>query len=1015
MIQNIKLIVFLSWSVCCTINAQTTLKKYLDQQDFRGLENYASPKLKAHKPLDLNLLAEYLHLQSDSVKIALLDSINSAIIITSLGASLLDKKLSQKTHKDELLDFYRHWALKHDKFTFWADLTLQLAHNQYYGGDILKVGFYYDQLMHNWEKFDKHQQFLASFMSGNHFMGVEQNFDKALVYYQKIETIAGLENDKIEQYNLMMAELFYRKKDYSRAEEYANINLLRNDSSSSKQIQNLILVGKINFALYNIDKAKQLLEQADKLLLKEDNKFRNWSKTLNLYCQIQSLLLNISILKKNKMAAVKYATNLINEPQKIQKTLDGQTSLIIYKTLLRYYFYVNNKDAFIKQFNLINPSFLTIPISAPLYSLLGDMWQKEGALEKALQAYNKTLSLLKNKTTTNLKYLYSQDPPEALNTLSKKLDVLQALKRNNSKKLESINDQIYATAIEAIQLIDQIRQGLVTKKAKLDLLKITPNVYEYALEILSARYLKHKDDKYLFEIFSLIEDSKAILLSDAIQEQSAKKFGKVPSKLIHQEKVLVSDLKFHESKLDNAMREKDSLNIDRFRMRLFNKRNTFEQLKKNLEYNYPKYFSYKYKNRQTDISRVQEYLANHSAKFISYFWGNRSLYICSLNEKDIELRMVNLINNTVVNIPQTLPKLRQLLSDLKEVLSLNESKLKLLYQFCHQFYQLLLQDELQSNDFKRLVISPDGPLHYIPFEILLNKKQAKPIPSIKKWPFLIQKYPISYNYNANLWISCLEMNPSISSKGILAMAASYDENSKKEKKSTWLDRQSLSPLLGAKKEVEWLKAQYQGSYYIGLSASEKAFRAQSASHHIIHLAMHGLIYDKQPMNSCLVFSQNNDSLYDDALHSYELTNLDLNTSLLVLSACSTADGQYYSGEGVMSMARGFMYAGASSVLSSLWPINDNSSQQIMQSFYQYLYQGNDKDVALQQAKLDFIRDNNGAITHPLFWSAFVLMGDSNPVDIKHNHPFMKGWLIILFLGLGGLIFIAKYRSSKEVV
>ena len=157
MIQNIKLIVFLSWSVCCTINAQTTLKKYLDQQDFRGLENYASPKLKAHKPLDLNLLAEYLHLQSDSVKIALLDSINSAIIITSLGASLLDKKLSQKTHKDELLDFYRHWALKHDKFTFWADLTLQLARNQYYGGDILKVGFYYDQLMHNWEKFDKHQ------------------------------------------------------------------------------------------------------------------------------------------------------------------------------------------------------------------------------------------------------------------------------------------------------------------------------------------------------------------------------------------------------------------------------------------------------------------------------------------------------------------------------------------------------------------------------------------------------------------------------------------------------------------------------------------------------------------------------------------------------------------------------------------------------------------------------------------------------------------------------------------
>ena len=132
-----------------------------------------------------------------------------------------------------------------------------------------------------------------------------------------------------------------------------------------------------------------------------------------------------------------------------------------------------------------------------------------------------------------------------------------------------------------------------------------------------------------------------------------------------------------------------------------------------------------------------------------------------------------------------------------------------------------------------------------------------------------------------------------------------------------MDRRSLSPLLGAKKEVEWLKAQYQGSYYIGLSASEKAFRAQSASHHIIHLAMHGLIYDKQPRNACLVFSQNNDSLQEDALHSYGLTNLDLNASLLVLSACSTADGPYYSGEGVMSMAKGFMYAVASRIISSL--------------------------------------------------------------------------------------------------
>ena len=109
------------------------------------------------------------------------------------------------------------------------------------------------------------------------------------------------------------------------------------------------------------------------------------------------------------------------------------------------------------------------------------------------------------------------------------------------------------------------------------------------------------------------------------------------------------------------------------------------------------------------------------------------------------------------------------------------------------------------------------------------------------------------------------------------------------------------------------------------------------------------------------------------LQVLELYNLRLKADLVVLSACQTGKGKLERGEGVLGLPRIFFCAGARSVLLTLWRINDESAAKFMNLFYRYLSEGNDKAQALRLAKLEMI---NTKFSHPFYWAAFVLNGDS---------------------------------------
>jgi CHAT domain-containing protein len=146
---------------------------------------------------------------------------------------------------------------------------------------------------------------------------------------------------------------------------------------------------------------------------------------------------------------------------------------------------------------------------------------------------------------------------------------------------------------------------------------------------------------------------------------------------------------------------------------------------------------------------------------------------------------------------------------------------------------------------------------------------------------------------------------------------------------------------------------------------------------IVHFATHGILNDKNPELSGIVLSlvDERGEAQDGFLTLRDIYNLDLPVHLVVLSACQTGMGQPVRGEGLIGLTRGFMYAGARSVVVSLWRVNDQATAELMKRFYKHML-GKEKlpaAAALRQAQLEMQADK---VWHdPYYWAGFILQGD----------------------------------------
>jgi CHAT domain-containing protein len=145
---------------------------------------------------------------------------------------------------------------------------------------------------------------------------------------------------------------------------------------------------------------------------------------------------------------------------------------------------------------------------------------------------------------------------------------------------------------------------------------------------------------------------------------------------------------------------------------------------------------------------------------------------------------------------------------------------------------------------------------------------------------------------------------------------------------------------------------------------------------IVHFATHGLIDSRYPALSALALSS-----YDDRglpqnsfLRLHDIYDLKLDADLVVLSACDTALGREIRSEGLLGLTQGFLYAGARSLVVSLWRVSDRATAELMTRFYEYLLNGGLRPAdALRRAQLALAAERRWR--DPYFWGAMTLLGD----------------------------------------
>lgn len=339
-------------------------------------------------------------------------------------------------------------------------------------------------------------------------------------------------------------------------------------------------------------------------------------------------------------------------------------------------------------------------------------------------------------------------------------------------------------------------------------------------------------------------------------------------------------------------------------------------------------------------SQVQEYLPARAA-LIDYILGNHALTIFVLTR--------HTVHATSVRVSKA--DLRAKIELFRDLVTSPRSRD---WRLPAASLESLLITPLEKPGWlkgvTRLYLVPNGVLYYLPFAAL-------PRPSPQRVHYLIEDYELAYLPAA---MALVYRHPVPDPPGtLLAMAPAQ------------------AGLKYARQEVREVGDLYpKGSLVLdGTQATKQAFERHAGRFGIIHLAAHGFFDKFEPMFSGIQLQP--DGADDGRLEVYEILRLRLQARLVTLSACETALGsgyvsQFPAGDDFVGLTRAFLSAGSSSVLASLWDVNDRTTSEFMDDFYRELRRSNEIE-ALRKAQVDFIH-SGGRRAQPYYWAPFVLMG-----------------------------------------
>lgn len=818
----------------------------------------------------------------------------------------------------------------------------------------------------------------ASYMDIKQLEKAREATQKAIDIAEKLEENAKVLNVLSESYK-NFGNVLIKQGDYSNSEIHLQLAMtteeLRGAPPLNKNLQELF----VNLYI-ELKEPKDIIQRSKDIIRKlEKSKDTNWINYVNAY---NNLGIGYDLIDSIQKSFIAYHESQIYQKRTYPEYTTLKNLSILnrkigkpYKALAlaREAIEVVETDPYFDDFDLaecLNTEAMALVALDSLESALF-------VIRKALEPFDSTEVISEKQL-----YLVIQRDH---------LQILKALAA--TKKEEKYLTQSVPVMQGLISTIDKLRQNYLSEDSKIFLLENAKPILGECIYMCWELCSNTKDNQYALRALEYSERSKSLILLEALLQAKALKEKAVEHSFFQEEAKIFRQITDAELERQELVLNKDTTEtIDLIDEKLRDLNYKLVNQKEKLRKKNPQLFTTLSKAYDTlDLPRIKE---NLQSSLIEYFVSEKFIYGFGIQKEQKEILFIQIDRDSISLMVNQLRESIEISALSESENEIKKNELKFINAALYLYTKLIKPFEEKMEFDSNLTIIPDEILGYIPFEALIKKRPTK-IGAWKTYDYLVKEpFPIQYNYSIALSEEMKTKNLNPTNKMFIGFAPSFENRT----------ADSLESLDNNISEVQSIQKILGGDVFLAEEATRENFQSFASQYSVIHLATHSKANDLAGDFSFVAFSQttNNDGL----LYNLELYPLQLNAELVVLSACETGKGELKKGEGIISVARGFSYAGAKSIVNTLWSVRDTYIQDIMDVFYQHLQNGEKKDIALHKAKNEFILKGK---SNPFYWAGFILIGDEEKIiSVKSvNICYIP---LVLLLGLL-LIFFFKNRTK----
>ncbi len=629
---------------------------------------------------------------------------------------------------------------------------------------------------------------------------------------------------------------------------------------------------------------------------------------------------------------------------------------------------------------------------------------------------------------------------KALSAFEQALALTQKIKDQNGESLSLLNisriqkdlgnlEKARGNVETALAINESLRTNVVSQQSRAAYFASTHQYYELYIDILMSLNKQQPQSNFDSLAFAASERSRARSLLELLNEARSNIHKGVNPQLLERERELRYQLsKLSERQMILLAGNTNKDEADRVAKQIDELSINYDEVRSQIRSASPRYAALTQPQLLT-ARDIQQRLLDKNSILLEYALGEHKSYLWALTSE--ELSSYELPGRQQIELVARRTYEMLTASQFIQGESTEERQSRLdnvnneLVAELRRLSDILIGPVAAKLGSRRLLIVADGALQYLPFQLLLAPQPSQGAGNLSAPGWLLEQHEIVNEPSASA-LALLQTDESTRKRPTRTVAVLADpvfeaddsrikliEKETASAQSTQTELRSslrdvgitdgrIPRLPASREEADAIMAVTpwrSGLEATGFAASrETAMKPELGNYRIVHFATHGLLNNDHPELSGIVLS-----LFDSKgaptngfLRLHDIYNLRLPVDLVVLSACNTGLGKDLKGEGLIGLTRGFMYAGAASVVASLWKVDDEATAELMRYFYGFMLKdGLTPSEALRKAQLTMSMQKRWQ--SPYYWAGFVIQGQYNQKGFANGTP--STFSVLLATGL----------------